>query len=137
MEQAKQVAIVLKVNQQLTYKEKQVVLSWLQELLRIRDSSNPMQYKVYRAIQRTLESDLLRGIVTVIWGQLKSIGWDDRSWSARLSMYAAAVALLVFGGQGAGIAALGGAIGVPLWIICGAGGAFAGMLIQELQKPSR
>jgi len=41
---------------------------------------------------------------------------------------------LAGGGAGAGIAALGTAAGVPLWIVFGAGGAFAGMLADEIQK---
>ena len=37
-------------------------------------------------------------------------------------------------GQGAVIVALGGAIGVPLWVVFGAGGAFAGLLIEEIER---
>jgi len=47
---------------------------------------------------------------------------------------AAAIAAVAFSGKGAGIAALGGAIGVPLWVVLGAGGAFAGVLIEEIQR---
>ena len=40
--------------------------------------------------------------------------------------------IALFGGQGAGIAALGAAIGVPLWVVFGAGAAFAGVLYEEI-----
>lgn len=40
----------------------------------------------------------------------------------------------MFSGQGAGIAALGGAIGVPLWVVFGAGGAFVGVFIDEAKR---
>jgi hypothetical protein len=44
---------------------------------------------------------------------------------------------LTLSGQGAGIAALGGAIGLPLWVVFGAGGAFLGVLIEEIRKSRR
>ena len=56
---------------------------------------------------------------------------------ARLGISAAALGLLFFSGQAAGIAAMGGAIGVPLWIVFGAGGTFAGVLIDEIKKRKR
>ena len=57
----------------------------------------------------------------------------------KLGLGGAAVGLAVFGGQGAGIAALGTAIGVPLWVVFGAGAAFLGVLYEEIadKKPDR
>lgn len=49
-----------------------------------------------------------------------------------MGLSAAAVGLAVFGNQAAGIAALGSAIGVPLWIVLGAGSMFADQLLKEL-----
>jgi hypothetical protein len=48
----------------------------------------------------------------------------------------AAVGVALFGGQSAGIAALGTAIGVPLWVVFGAGAAFAKSLHSELGRKS-
>ena len=42
--------------------------------------------------------------------------------------------IALFGSQSAGIAALGTAIGVPLWVVLGAGAAFANSLIEELKR---
>ena len=42
--------------------------------------------------------------------------------------------VVIFGGSGAGIAALGGAIGLPLFLLTGAGGALVGMIIERLDK---
>jgi hypothetical protein len=53
--------------------------------------------------------------------ELKRVGWDKRSWKARLGMGAVIATLMTVGNAGAGIAALGTAIGVPLWIVIGAG----------------
>jgi hypothetical protein len=52
-------------------------------------------------------------------------------------MGAAATGVALFGGQGAGVAALGTAVGVPLWVIFGAGGAFMGVLYEELTGKKR
>lgn len=63
---------------------------------------------------------------------LKSVAWEDRGLVARAGIVSAVVAAVLFGGQGAGIAALGTAIGVPLWVVFGAGGAFIAALYKEL-----
>lgn len=57
----------------------------------------------------------------------------DRGLKSKWGLSAAGAAAVAFGTQGAGIAALGGAIRVPLWLVFGAGGAFLAMLYQELQ----
>jgi len=41
---------------------------------------------------------------------------------------------LTLSSSGAGLAAFGTAIGLPLWIVLGAGGAFAGMIVDEVSK---
>lgn len=62
------------------------------------------------------------------------MAWDERGTKSRFGIAGAGVGLAVFGTKGAGIAALGGAIGVPLWIVLGAGAYFAPVLIEELKK---
>jgi hypothetical protein len=69
---------------------------------------------------------------TVIAKGLKSAAWDNRSLTARLGLSGAIAGAVFFGGQGAGIAALGTAIGVPLWVVFGAGAAFLGVLYDEI-----
>lgn len=70
---------------------------------------------------------------------LKQIAWDERGLKARLALSGAVAGVVLFGGQGAGIAALGTAIGVPLWVVFGAGAAFIGALYEELtgRKPPK
>lgn len=63
--------------------------------------------------------------------------WDERGTKGRLSLIGVGIGATVFGGHGAGIAALGTAIGVPLWVVLGAGGAFTGMLVEELSVKSK
>ena len=67
----------------------------------------------------------------IISQALKDLAWDNRSLPARLGIAAAVVTAITFGGQGAGIAALGTAIGVPLWVLFGAGAMFLGELYER------
>jgi hypothetical protein len=70
--------------------------------------------------------------------EIKRVGWDERGLPERIALSAAATAAaLIFSGQGAGIAALGGAIGVPLWVVFGAGGAFIGVLSEGAQRRAK
>jgi hypothetical protein len=77
----------------------------------------------------------------VIWPLLKSIskqikrhGWDNRSASQRLGIGVAGTAFALFGPANAGIAALGSAVAVPLWVVFGAGAMFARHLYEELGR---
>ena len=68
--------------------------------------------------------------------EMKRYGWDNRSTSTRFGLTGAAVGIALFGGQTAGIAALGGAVGVPLWIVLSSGALFAHTLYSELARKS-
>jgi len=65
---------------------------------------------------------------------LKDKLWVQRNTSSRLAIIGTGIGLSFFYGQGAGIAALGGAIGVPLWVVFGAGGAYAGTIIEAAKR---
>jgi hypothetical protein len=68
---------------------------------------------------------------------LKELGWDNRGLSGRLGIATAIATAVMFGGQGAGIAALGTAIGVPLWVVFGAGAAFLGEIYERFTGKRR
>lgn len=119
---------------QASREERTALLFWATQLIAIRDANLPALEKAKRAIRLTIESGTIRPFVTFLGAEIKRVGWDERGLPERLALSAAAVAALMFSGQGAGIAALGGAIGVPLWVVFGAGGAFAGVLIDEAKR---
>ena len=112
--------------------ERDALIEWASELLKIRESNLPASKKSSEALRVTARSKIVKPTAKLIWGEVKRHAWDERSLSGRMGLGAAAVGVAVFGSQGAGIAALGTAIGVPLWVVLGGGGAFAGMLIEEL-----
>jgi hypothetical protein len=106
---------------------------WAQRMLDIRSSKATLLEKAKLAISASVQRKVLAPILHVAWKELKRVGWEERSLPARMAM-GAAVAALTLSGQGAGIAALGGAIGVPLFVVFGAGGALAGVIIEEIRK---
>lgn len=108
--------------------------AWATQLVALRATDSSPLFKAKRAIILTIESGAVLPFITFLGSELKRIGWDERGLPERLALSAAAAAALVFSGHGAGIAALGGAIGVPLWVVFGAGGAFAGLLIEEAKR---
>lgn len=119
---------------QASSEERAALLFWATQLINIRGANLPAFEKAKKAIRLTIESGAILPFVTFLGAEIKRVGWDERGLAERLALSAAAAAALVFSGQGAGIAALGGAIGVPLWVVFGAGGAFAGVIIDEAKR---
>ena|SRR5437016_3724042 len=123
--------------------DRRALLAWAEELLRVRESTLPVAQKARLALRASLRSEVAKPLVRVLAREGRELGirskktlWDDRGWGARLALSGVTLGSVVFSGQGAGIAAFGGAIGVPLWLVLGAGGAFLGCLVDELRKNS-
>jgi len=112
--------------------EKEAIRLWIERLLAIKESNLPATKKAKEAISITSNSRIILPTVKMIARESKRLAWDERSVTGRLGLGGAAVGLALFGGQGAGIAALGTAIGVPLWVVFGAGAAFLGVLYEEI-----
>src|SRR5688572_2321252 len=122
------------VAEQATDKERDALLNWLRRLLEIRASAASALRKARQAIAATLESNVIWPVVKIIAREARRIGWDDRSRTARFGLGGAAIGAAIFGGKSAGVAALGTAIGVPLWVVLGTGAAFANVLWEELAR---
>jgi hypothetical protein len=112
--------------------EKEALRLWIERLLEIKASDLPTTQKAKQAISATSSSNVVLPTVKMIARETKRLAWDERGLKSRLGLSGAAVGLTIFGGQGAGIAALGTAIGVPLWVVFGAGAAFLGVLYEEI-----
>jgi hypothetical protein len=65
---------------------------------------------------------------------IKVVAWDDQTWARRLFIGGAVVGIASFGGESAGIAAMGTAVGVPLALISTVGATILGVLIDETKK---
>jgi hypothetical protein len=114
--------------------ERAALLKWAQGLVVIRSTSLSAWNKGKNAIQLTLQSEVIWPLVKLLGRELRRVGWDERGIKSRGLILGGGVGLVLFGGQGAGIAALGTAVGVPLWIVLGAGGAFVAALIEEVGR---
>lgn len=123
---------IRQIVERSTLTERDALKIWIQALLEIRDADEPLPIKVKRALSVTATHKVLWPMVKLISKEVKRYGWDNRKPAAKFGLMGAAAGMVVFGGAGAGIAALGGAVGVPLWIVLGAGSTFARMLYSEL-----
>ncbi len=116
-----------------TVTERDALLEWAQQLLAISRSSAGALAKTRQAFGATLTREVAWPVSKLLAAEIQRLAWTDRGLKSRWALSAAGAAAVAFGTQGAGIAALGGAVGVPLWLVFGAGGAFLGMLYEELQ----
>ncbi len=107
---------------------------WANKLLMLRNSTKSRAEKFQDIIQLTKEAKILIPLIKKIFVELKRTGWDESSWKSKLGMGATLWASLIIGKAAAGVALLGGAIAVPLWIVFGTGDKFVKALIEELKK---
>jgi hypothetical protein len=127
-------AIATRIATTASDQEREALLLWMVQLLQVRDSSFSSVQKAKHAVLLTAKSKVIWPMVKLLGHEIKRVGWEERGTKSRFGIAGAGVGLAVFGTQGAGIAALGGAIGVPLWVVLGAGAYFAPVLIEELRK---
>jgi hypothetical protein len=123
--------IAIVITSATTDLEKDALKAWLSDLLAIRAEEISFVTKSTKALKLTLQNKVLWPVVKLISREMKRYGWDERSPMMRRFSVVAAAGIATFGGQAAGIAALGTAIGVPLWVIFGAGAAFVPVLLRE------
>lgn len=127
-------AIAVRVALSANDLEREALLLWMLQLTQIHASSISNVKKAHSAVRLTLKSKVVWPVVKMLSLELKRLGWDERGTKSRFGIVGSGVGLALFGTQGAGIAALGTAIGVPLWVVLGTGAYFAPVLIDELRK---
>ena len=110
--------------------------AWAQAMLKIKASDMSALQKAKAAILASTDRKALAPLLQVGWREVKRVGWTERGLPAGMAI-GGAVGALTLSGQGAGIAALGGAIGLPLFVVFGAGGALAGVIIDEIRKKKK
>lgn len=125
-----------RVWEQTAPAEREALLSWLRDLAKIRDSGDSLASRSYQALSCTLTSKAVWPLVKQLGREFKRLGWDERSSKWRAFLGGSAAGLVLLGTQGAGIAALGGAIGVPLWLVVGGGAAVLDALIDRSKDGS-
>lgn len=129
--------IAIRIAETALPDERTAILAWASDLLNIQASDRSKLSKARAGISVTLANKVVWPAVKIAARKTKQIGWDNRSRTARLGIGGAAIGMAVFGTQNAGIAALGTAVGVPLWVVSGAGVSFANVLIEEVTRRRR
>ena len=148
-----QLLIIRSVVSKISAEEKSALTEWADQLLTLKSSDDSHLNKGISAIKLTAKKSVIVPIIKTFAKELKleqidatkfrttsykqtlnhlKAFWGRRSLPAKMGMSVGAVAAVIFGSQGAGIAALGTAVGVPLWVVFGAGASFLGMLYEEL-----
>jgi hypothetical protein len=131
-DQSKQRDLAIRIARGASDAQRIALAAWAHELLEIRASNLSTFKKGKRALEATLQTKVVWPAAKIAAQEIKRLTWDERGYKGRWGLLGALTGLLIFGGQGAGIAALGTAIGVPLWVVLGAGAAFAAGLYEEI-----
>lgn len=114
--------------------EKHSLKLWCQDLLIVRNSSVNKIQKIKSIVEATGKRKVIFPVLKSIYKSVKKYAWQDRGVKSRFGIIGIGVGATFFAGQSAGIAALGSAIGVPLWVVFGAGGTFAGFIVEEAER---
>lgn len=124
--------LAIRIVEAASPSDRVLLQQWITQLLALKDAPMGKLEKAQKAIAVTASSKAAVTAAKLVAKHIKRVAWDDRSTAARFGMGGAALGLAAFGSQGAGVAALGTAVGVPLWVIFGAGASLAGVLLEEL-----
>ncbi|MAO07486.1 MAG: hypothetical protein CL596_02105 [Alteromonas sp.] len=117
----------------LSQKEKAKILAWAKEVRAIQKDPNLNFKEKFKALKELNNKEAFSATNKFVMMHSKKY-WKHAPWTERMAIIGLAGGVVIFGGSGAGIAALGGAIGLPLFLLTGAGGALVGMIIERLDK---
>lgn len=110
--------------------ERAALLGWAEALTEIRGSGAGPIRKARRALAATCDRKTVWPFVKAIWQEKRRHGWDSRGLSSGVGV----LGVLVFGGAWAGLAPLGEAANLPVWMVIGSGAEFAEALRGELRS---
>jgi hypothetical protein len=120
-------------REKLDASQKQAVIRLFRRLLEVRDMEASAGDKLRKAIPDEQDAKSALDALQSSASQIKDLAWDDRTWPARVGIGAATVVAATVAGQSAGLALLGTAIAIPLWVVFGNGHDFAGALVTDLE----
>jgi hypothetical protein len=124
-----------KINS-LNNSQKENLLKWAIEVKKIQDNKSLSKKDKIYDLKKLNNKQAFKDVITFVVNYSKSY-WKKASWSQKIGIIGLTSGLIVAGSSGgAGIAALGGAIGLPLFLVTAAGGTLIGTLIDSLKKKS-
>ncbi|WDF48382.1 hypothetical protein PQ459_07850 [Chryseobacterium sp. KACC 21268] len=113
--------------------DREIVLDWATQIKMIQDQTTLSKKEKLKELKELNNSKAFKSAFKIVT-QIFSTKWKNANLPTRLSLVGGGVGILFAGAQGAGIAALGSAIGLPLFLVTAAGGAFIGTIIDNLKK---
>ncbi len=127
-----------KILENFSQEDKEVIKSWAESAIVIKnDGSLSQQQKVKKLYELSSKGDVIKRFLKGSFNLIKKEGWDKRSLPARLAILGGSVGVVVGGSQMVGIASAGIGIGMPLFLLTSAGGAFLGVIIKEVQESKK
>lgn len=130
----RQKQLALQIVQSTTQEHRDVLKTWIGALLRLREADLPTVQKAKEAVRLTAQAKVVKPLIRSIAIDVKKYGWDERTTTQRFGIGAAASTIALVGPANAGIAALGGAVAVPLWVVFGSGAMLARFVYDNLDK---
>lgn len=114
--------------------EKQNVLNWAVEVKKIQQNNKLTTKEKIYDLKNLNNKQAFKNVISIALNYSKSY-WKKVNWAQRIGIIGLTSGLIIAGASGgAGIAALGGAIGLPLFLVTTAGGTFIGTIIDSLNK---
>jgi len=117
----------------LNESERALLLAWAENVREIQKNPGLSRKEKINALMKLNNKEALVTANKMAIRKVKA-GWKRANWAARLAILAGGATLGYAGVAGAGVAAFGGAVGIPLFLLSAAGGAFIGTLIDNLKK---
>lgn len=135
METNKQLNSEIKSDlEKLNETERQNVLNWAVEVRKIQHNNKLTTKEKIYDLKNLNNKQAFKNVISIVLNYSKSY-WKKANWAQRIGIIGLTSGLIVAGASGgAGIAALGGAIGLPLFLVTTAGGTFIGTIIDSLNK---
>ena len=118
---------------ELSDTEKEIVLNWAKEVRAIQKDKSLTTKNKIKALSALNNSKAFKSTSKLMLMHSKRY-WKNSSWSERLGIIGGGGALVLFGAAGSGIAALGGAVGIPFFLVTAAGGTLIGTIIDKLDN---
>lgn len=110
--------------------ERRALAAWARRLLEIRESDQPPPVKIQQAYQASADLKVSGKLIGLLGSEFRRLGWDERDTLERTGIAAAATLALLTSFGMVALAAIGGTMSAPLWIVFGPGAEFAEILAQ-------
>jgi hypothetical protein len=133
VEKAKRIALSLIAS--YPQNELSSLLNWSRAVLAIRKMDLPAPKKLIQIGRVTREMGVTKPFLKHFAGELKRIGWDERTTTMRGVLGGAGLGLVAsIASPMAGVAAFGGAIAVPVVLLGAGAGAVLAALVDEIGR---